>query len=263
MVNICAGSDLIVPFQQSGSFPAGSKFVVQLGKEDSDEHFKTIPSTVSGNTITGTLPDTLAGGNYFIRVVSENPNPDLTTPGSTSGVSITVDPKPTATLPADRTILEGESTTLSITLTGAEPWTFSYSDGTQTNTVTTSTSPYQLVVTPLQSVVYTITSIENRCGPGRSIGETFVQVDKILSKEASGWVRVLPTVADNTCRVELEVLSNDGAQLMIYDLSGRTVRTMTLTSEITPIDMSTLPSGVYVFRVVNGQSMTVSKVLKP
>lgn len=263
VVNICAGSDLIVPFQQSGSFPAGSKFVVQLGKEDSDEHFKTIPSTVSGNTITGTLPDTLAGGNYFIRVVSENPNPDLTTPGSTSGVSITVDPKPTATLPADRTIFEGESTTLSITLTGAEPWTFSYSDGTQTNTVTTSTSPYQLVVTPLQSVVYTITSIENRCGPGRSIGETFVQVDKILSKEASGWVRVLPTVADNTCRVELEVLSNDGAQLMIYDLSGRTVRTMTLTSEITPIDMSTLPSGVYVFRVVNGQSMTVSKVLKP
>ncbi len=264
-VTVCAGAEIAVPIQRSGSFPSGSKFVLQIAKENNDDSFKTIATTVSGNTLTSTLPDTLEGGTYFVRAISENPNPDLSTVGSVSGVNILVDPKPTATLPDDRTILEGQSTTLSIELTGAAPWTFSYSDGTESNSITTSTSPYNLNVTPPVTTVYSITSIENKCGAGRSFGETRVQVDKILGVEpvAENWVKVLPTVTYDHCRVELDVAGYEGIELKIVDLSGRTLRTLLLNSAITPVDMGNLPSGIYFFQVRKDRSLAVIKVLKP
>lgn len=265
VVTVCAGSEIAVPIQRSGSFPSGSKFVLQISKENNENTFKTIETTISGNTLTSMLPDTLEGGTYFVRAISENPNPDLSTIGSVSGVNILVDPKPTATLPADRTILEGQSTALSIELTGAAPWTFSYSNGTDNNSVTTSTSPYVLNVTPAVTTVYTIVSIENKCGPGRSFGETRVQVDKILGVEpvAENWVKVLPTVTYDYCQVELDVTGYDGIELKIVDLSGRPLRTLPLNAEITPVHMGNLPSGIYFFQVRKDGKHAVIKVLKP
>ncbi|ODS84399.1 MAG: hypothetical protein ABS46_03840 [Cytophagaceae bacterium SCN 52-12] len=265
VVSVCAGSEIAVPIQRSGDFPSGSKFVLQIARENKEDSFKTIETKVSGNTLTSTLPDTLEGGTYFVRAISENPNPDLSTIGSVSGVNILVDPKPTATLPDDRTILEGQSTTLSIGLTGAAPWTFSYSNGSETNSVTTSTSPYMLNVTPAVTAVYTITSIENKCGAGRSIGETRVQVDKILGVEpaAENWVKVLPTVTYDYCKVELDVPGYEGIELKIVDLSGRTLRTLPLNSAVTDIHMGTLPSGIYFFQVRQDMNYAVIKVLRP
>lgn len=265
VVTVCAGAEIAVPIQRSGSFPSGSKFVLQISKENNESTFKTIETALSGNTLTSILPDTLEGGTYFVRAISENPNPDLSTIGSVSGVNIMVDPKPTATLPAGRTILEGQSTALSIDLTGAAPWTFSYSNGTDNNSVTTSTSPYVLNVTPAVTTVYTIASIENRCGTGRSFGETRVQVDKILGVEptAENWVKVLPTVTYDHCQVKLDVPAYEGIELKIVDLSGRSLRTLPLNSEITDIHMGTLPSGIYFFQVRKDGKHAVIKVLKP
>lgn len=265
VVSICAGAELTVPFQRSGDFPSSSAFVLQLGKEDNDESYKSIPGTLSGNTIRCLLPDTLAGGLYYLRVISENQNPDLSTIGSTSGVNISVDPKPTATLPEDRAIFVGQSTTLSIALTGAAPWTFSYSDGVDRTSVTTSVTPYTLTVTPAQTTTYTVAEIENRCGVGRSIGETIVQVDPILGTEptTANWVKVLPTVVNDACRVELEVADFDGIQLHVVDMSGRALRKMGLHQQVTRVDMGNLPSGIYFFQVTKQRRQTVIKVLKP
>ncbi len=265
VVNVCAGSEIAVPIQRSGDFPSGSKFVLQISRENDGKTFKTIETKISGNTLTSMLPDTLKGGTYFVRAISENLNPDLSTIGSVSGVNILVDPKPTATMPADRTILEGQSTTLSIELTGAAPWTFSYSNGTDKNSVTTSTSPYVLNVTPSVTTVYTVASIENKCGAGRSFGETKVQVDKILGVEpvAENWVKVLPTVTSDYCRVELDVTGYDGIELKIVDLSGRALRTLPLSTPITDIHMGSLPSGIYFFQVRKDGHHAVIKVLKP
>jgi hypothetical protein len=265
VVNICAGSELTVPFQRSGDFPNGSAFVVQVGTQDVHESFKTIPGSLSGNTIKAIIPDTLSGGVYFLRIINENQNADLNTIGSTSGVAITVDPRPTAVLPEDRTIYAGQSTTLSIGLTGAAPWTFSYSDGTQSKSVTTSVTPYSLTLTPLETTTYTVTEVQNRCGVGRSIGETRVQVDQILGTEptATLWAKVLPTIVDGACNVELEVADFEGIELNIADHSGRSMQRMGLHQQVTPVDVSNLSSGIYFFQIRKSKELRVIKVLKP
>lgn len=264
-VTICAGSELTVPFQQSGTFPSGNRFVLQLAKENKNESFKSIATTASGNALKGVVPDTLDGGSYYVRVISENINPDLSVAGSVSGVNISVDPKPTATLPEDRAIFVGQSTTLPIALTGDAPWTFTYSDGSENNSVTTSITPYVLTVTPQATVTYTITEIANKCGAGRSFGETRVQVDPILGVEPAraDWVKILPTIVDNNCSVELDVTSYAGTGLKIVDLSGRILKETGLHAEVTDVDMTNYPSGIYFFQVRNGKEHAVIKVLKP
>ncbi|GAA4438911.1 hypothetical protein GCM10023091_20270 [Ravibacter arvi] len=264
VVAVCAGTEVSVPFQQSGNFPANSRFVLQLSRENKGNTFKSVPSAVSGNSIKATLPDTLAGGNYYIRVISENTNPNLNVEGSVSGVNLDVAPRPTAILPEDRAIYAGQSTSISIGLTGEAPWTFTYSDGTTKTPVTTSTTPYVFTATPAATATYTVTEIANKCGAGRSVGSTRVQVDPILGVEPSGqnWVKVMPTLIESRCKVSLDVTDYNGIDLKIVDMSGREVRRMSLSGEVTDVDMNQLPSGIYFFRVGNSRQNAVIKVLK-
>jgi gliding motility-associated-like protein len=92
-------------------------------------------------------------------------------------VTVTVFPAPQATISGGGTICnDGTSTaTVTITLTGASPWTVTYTNGTTPTTVNITTSPYTF--TTSVGGTYTVTSVldGNSCN-GFGVGSALVNV---------------------------------------------------------------------------------------
>ena len=156
-------------------------------------------STILSVALTGTAPWSITYtdgvSQTTVPVIAESPytfnvNPAATTTYTLLGISdahctgivdeghtnalVTVWPKPTATISGSGTICVGEIVPLNIVLTGTSPWTFHYTTGEGTVTVTTATTPYILNVSPVVTTTYTITDVVdahclNNTGEGSAI----------------------------------------------------------------------------------------------
>jgi hypothetical protein len=87
-------------------------------------------------------------------------------PDGTTYITVTVNPRPTATIGVDQTICYGGTATFSIALTGVAPWNISYSNGTTTTTVNNvMTNPYVFSVNNITAnATYTVTNLtDSRC----------------------------------------------------------------------------------------------------
>jgi hypothetical protein len=263
----CAGKTFNVPFQQSGDFPAGNTFKLQIATVNEDAKFKTIPSVATSNSVTATLPDTTKGGSYFLRVISSGANPDFTVKGSVSAITITASPLPVATLTGTQTILIGESADLKVEITGKSPWTFSLNNGVKDTLITAAATPFTFKVAPRVTTTYNITKSTNGCGTGTGAGSARVQVDPILGVEPpapADWVKVYPTLIDSKITVEITgVVSPKEASVEVIDLNGRSRATKAIRQKTTDVDFGGYPSGLYLIRIQNGNLNTVQRVMKP
>ncbi|REA59879.1 hypothetical protein DSL64_16330 [Dyadobacter luteus] len=262
----CAGKTFTVPFQQSGDFPTGNTFKIQIAQENLDAKFYSIPSVATGNSITATFPDTTKGGFYFVRVINSGTNASFDTKGSVNTIGITVSPLPVATISGTQTVFVGSPATLKVEITGKAPWSFTLSNGTKDSVITAAASPYSFVMSPRTTTTYTIASATNTCGVGRGAGSARVQVDPILGLEPTGtaWLRVYPTVANPECIVEMtaETWSKD-ANIKILDLNGRSIHTQPIRTKTTTLEFSKYPSGLYLLQVEDGNRRSVNRVMKP
>lgn len=263
----CASKTFSVPFQQSGDFPAGNTFKVQISKENTDSKFYTIPSVASSNVVVATLPDTTKGASYFVRVISSGTNPDFTVKGSVSSITINVSPLPVATLTGTQTILVGESADLKADITGKSPWTFTLNNGTKDTLITANASPYIFKLKPKTTTTYAITKVTNSCGTGTGVGTARVQVDPILGVEPpapADWAKVYPTLIQDKCTVEITgTISPKQASIEVIDLNGRVRATSPVRQKTTEVDFGNYPSGLYLLRIQNGNLSTVQRVMKP
>jgi hypothetical protein len=263
----CAGKTFNVPFQQSGDFPAGNTFKLQISQVNEDAKFWTVPSVASNNSITATFPDTTKGGSYFLRVISSGENPDFTVIGSVSSITITASPLPVATLTGTQTILIGESADLKAEITGKSPWTLTVSNGVKDTLITATNTPYTFKVAPKVTSTYTITKATNGCGTGRGAGSARVQVDPILGVEppaAADWVKIYPTLIDSKFTVEITgVVSPKEANVEVIDLNGRSRSIKKISQKVTDVEFGNYPSGLYLIRIQNGNLNTVQRVMKP
>ncbi len=75
------------------------------------------------------------------------------------------------------TACEGESVDVFINLSGVAPWTVIYSDGSNSNTITTSDNPYVIAATSSGS--YTITSVSDAYQTGVANGSAIVTVNSL------------------------------------------------------------------------------------
>jgi hypothetical protein len=77
----------------------------------------------------------------------------------------------------DVSICNGESTDIIISLTGATPWSITYTDGTTPVTIPgIASSPYTLNVSPTNTTTYTLTAVSDNNGPGTLVGDVDVIV---------------------------------------------------------------------------------------
>lgn len=83
--------------------------------------------------------------------------------------TVKVNPTPTATISGYNEVCEGQQSTIKIAFTGAAPWSFQYTDGTNITPVNTSSNPYYFNVTPVVTTTYTVTTINDAKCTGSSI----------------------------------------------------------------------------------------------
>ncbi len=101
---------------------------------------------------------------------------------------VTVNPLPTAAISGNTTICVGSSANLSVALTGTQPWSITYTDGTTPVTISNiNSSTYTLPVTPSVTTSYSLTAVADANCTGTSFtGNVTVVVDQLPTASAGG-----------------------------------------------------------------------------
>lgn len=261
--SVCVGTTINVPFTTTGEFNPGNVFRIQIADTISKK-FVDIATVAGGSPLTATLPTTLTGGPYFVRVIGTNPS--IAVLGKNSPTILTVLPLPTATLTGTQDIYEGGTAKLNVALVGSGPWTFSYTDNKTVQTVTTNANPHTLEVKPLTTTTYQLSAVSNNCGTGSVSGTVTVKVLPLLGVEEdafSAGIRVFPVPTQAEVTVEFAApLQKEPAILRLTNQSGRATLLRTTLERRTTLDISQLPAGLYLLNIQVGERHTVRKVLK-
>jgi PKD repeat protein len=146
---ICSGDDVALLI--SGNLNSATQWVVYTGSCGGTQIGATTTSSYTLSNVTSTT-------TYYVRGEGS-----CITAGSCGSVSLTVNPLPTAAISGSTTICEGQSTNLSVALTGSQPWSIIYTDGITPVTVQNITSsPYTFTVSPTTTTTYTLTEVEDK-----------------------------------------------------------------------------------------------------
>jgi Concanavalin A-like lectin/glucanases superfamily len=108
-----------------------------------------------------------------------------------------------ATITGTQTILQSQPANLTLSFTGTSPWNYTLSNGISG---TTSTSPFNIVVSPSQTTTYTITSLSNSCGTGTTSGSAIVTIGPSYVHSPAG----LLSCYSFTGNAQDEINSNNG-----------------------------------------------------
>lgn len=187
--------------------------------------FSATPAGLSINPSTGQVNlGASTPGTYAITYVS---------PGigcqTQSTQMFTVSGTPTATISGSNTICQGQTTPISIALTGASPWDIVYNDGTSNQTVTGITSSPYVFNTGLAGN-YTLVSVQNAACSGTVSGSAVVVVNQTVSTSN---LQATCNPATNDYNVTFQLNGGDPASYSVTGMTGGTI---------------SMPSpGVYVF----------------
>lgn len=96
-----------------------------------------------------------------------------------------------ATLTGTQNITSGLVATLTVSFTGAMPYSFVFNGQTYSNI---NVSSYSLPVSPTQNTTYTLSSVSNSCGTGSVSGEAIVTVTTPCSGVATPIITATPSV---------------------------------------------------------------------
>lgn len=229
IAKLCAGVPFQVPFNATGKYKEGNKFIVQIAERSGA--FKNISTPDSSGYITTQIPDSYKPGDYRLRVTSTAPY----LVSQTTNISIV---SPTvATLQKDSLRLgENESGQLTVKFTGGGPWFVLLSDGTYENNI--QESPHKIKVKPFYDTNYQISSAGGLCGVGKFSGSAKVTVKAppasiTLDKLPQNMVCAGSTI-DIPYKMEGRYNPNNKFTVQMTDKSGRFV---TLPTTVTPTAM--------------------------
>jgi hypothetical protein len=256
---VCSGKDVEVKFSIGGAIPVNTTFQAQLS--DSTGNFVNAISigTGSRSPLTATIPNSiLPGSNYRMRVVVVG-NPAITTVPTSP---FFLGRLPTATISGGRTfpIKPGEEVFLVIQFSGDAPWSYVLSDNTTGNAATT---PVILTVAPLLPTTYTLKSVSNTCGVGTVSGSVtanviITSIEQLLEDKLSLFPNPI------TERMNVKISLPAASEWQLIDLQGHLWQSRRWVGffyeEI--INTTSLPSGIYIFRVKVGTKWLDKKLIK-
>ncbi|NBV12611.1 MAG: T9SS C-terminal target domain-containing protein [Sphingobacteriia bacterium] len=228
--NLCSGQSTQVSFQFSGASPWNFNYT-----DGVQNYTQTgITSTPFVISLTPTASRTWQVTGLQNQVCS----------GIISGVAPVNVYAPTGVvLSGSQTICSGATQTLSFALTGASPWTLTWSDGTTPTTQSGITqSPYLVNVSPTVNTTYLPISLSGSCGSGGINGSANVQISNQLSALMTG-----PS----------EVCSGNGI-ILTFTISGASPYQLTWTDGSTQQTLTRLTQSPYYFSETPLSSRTYS-----
>ncbi|WP_428654841.1 T9SS type A sorting domain-containing protein [Runella sp.] len=243
----CAGTVVPVSFVTANFATAKRLFTVQLSNSTGVFTSPTVLATGTASPIQVTLPATVLGGDYKLRVIT-----DTTGITYTPSATFTMLKLPTAALSGDTSINFGGTAQLSIAFTGNGPWTYTF---TNTSTGTTSINPLKGIVQPTFSTTYALQSVSNICGAGTVSGSARVTVyprittDFTATSLCAGAAITVPftvagTFAASGVTYTAQLFPAGGTLLMPITLGSGTVSPLNVTLP------ANLTAGSYQIRVI-------------
>lgn len=261
---LCAGTSLSVPFTTTGEFNPGNAFRIEMVSVADTTKKYAASTSANGSPITSSLPTTVPGGQYYIRVKADNPEIGIT--GSNSPTLLTIRSLPTATLTGTQNIYEGIPANLTLTFGGDGPWNVIYADSLRSYPLTAPTSPYVVEARPARTTTYRLTSVSNSCGTGVLAGTAVVSVVPLLGIDDNSLdplVKAYPVPTETILILELNLpLTHDPAVVTLTDLSGKPILQQTTRNQRNELNLVSHPSGLYLMRIQVGDRQTVRKIMK-
>ncbi|MHC1731146.1 MAG: PKD-like domain-containing protein [Bacteroidales bacterium] len=197
----------------------------------------------------GASPHTLdanAAGNYTVTSVTDANGCTNTGIGN---ATVSYWPVPTATISGTTAVCAGQSATLTISLTGASPYDFTYTDGVTPVTVMNHpVNIYTFTVTPASAVTYTLVSMEDNNGCNGNITGTAtvtINAQPVLAFAVTN----LQCNGDNSGAINLTVSGSASNSFSWLGPDGFTAGTE---------DISGVKAGLYNVTVTSGDGCVAS-----
>ncbi len=220
--SICAGNPVTLTGTIGGSATSATWSTSGDGTFDDASLLNAEYTPGTGDIAAGTVKLTLTTND-----------PAGVCPAVIADVVITITDAPTATLSGDNTICQGESTDLTITLTGVGPWDIVYSDGvTNFNIDDILTSPHVFTVTPGTTTTYNLVSVSDSCSPTGTVDGT-----------ATITVQPIAPPTEAAISGDAIICSGESTNLVVTVTGGAAPFEVTLSDGVNPILISDYTSG--------------------
>jgi len=200
-----------------------------------------VGSSVTGNANTINLPTGSLTETTTFNILATNPESGCSFELSDL-FTVNINALPTSTISGGATICAGETTNISISLTGVAPWSLTYTDGTNSFNETTSDNSYVFAVT--NAGTYEVTNLSDVNCTGTSFGE-----------EATIIVNNLPT---STISGDAEICAGNQTNIAI-SLTGTAPWSLTYTDGTNSFNETTSDNS-YVFAVTNAGTYEVTNL---
>ncbi|WJS95577.1 T9SS sorting signal type C domain-containing protein [Flavobacterium johnsoniae] len=235
---VCEGSDAGTITGSAPTGPGGYTYQWERSTTGASGSFTAITSS----NVQSYSPGILTQSTYFRRIVTSN--------GCTSTspvVFIRVNPRPTSNVTGSTTICNGQSATVSVTLTGTGPWSLTRSNGsTSTNITNITASPYTFSVSPTSNTNYTVTALSDaNCSANAAdmTGTATITVNQIEATPS------IVSFTDIDCVNATGTIRLGNLPSGAWTINQTGQATATLTGSGTPYDVTGLAAGNYTFTV--------------
>lgn len=207
----------------------------------------TSPYTYSWapNSSTTTLASGLSAGNYSFTVTDANSCVQINTVGITNSTTA-----PNVTVSSANTIIcAGQSTTLT-------------ANGASTYSWNTSGTTASIIISPTVTTTYTVTGTNNSNGCSASAVITQSVINCTTGLINTGGVPVMAELYPNPTSGTFNISINENANLIIYDILGKTVLSKEIEQGNNAINLNNQPGGVYFIEIKTSNTKSTFKLIK-